>query len=196
MAGQPYADRNKGKARGQKRQDELDEVLSTLLPKVAGQDQENPLTTLRRLREAAYDEIVKERVKEVDDIQSGRTVVTEQMCWDVIGMLESGTSILDACRARGHNFSGVFKKVMTDEKMKQAVDHAREMYAHGSVERMRHLIMTEGDPARARVLTDLLKWETSKVLPKFYGDRIDVTTGDKVSFSINMGVSPTPKADK
>lgn len=191
MPGQPYAKRNDGKGRGQKQQEERDRVLASLLPETGGEGDENPYIKLRRLREAAYDEIGKTAKQEAEDLRTGRTVITEDMCLNVISMLEAGTSLIDSCRQLGYSFTGVFKMCMKDEKLKEAVDHAREMYAHGSVERMRRIILTEDDPARARVLTDLLKWETSKVLPKFYGDKIDVTTGDKVSFSINLGPSPT-----
>lgn len=196
MPGQPYAKRNAGKSRGQKQQEERDRVLASLLPETGGEGDENPYIKLRRLREAAYDEIGKVAKQEHQDLKTGRTVITDDMCYEVIGMLEAGTTIIDSCRQLGYNFSGVFQRLMRTEKLKQAVDHAREMYAHGSVERMRRIILTEDDPARARVLTDLLKWETSKVLPKFYGDKIDVTTGDKVSFSINLGASPAKDADK
>jgi hypothetical protein len=46
---------------------------------------------------------------------------------------------------------------------------------------------------RSRLRTDTRKWLLSKVLPKVYGDKIDVTSaGKQVGFAINIDVDDKP----
>ena len=49
---------------------------------------------------------------------------------------------------------------------------AREEYAEARVAEMQNIAETVEDVARAKLLCDNIKWETARVAPKRYGDKI------------------------
>ena len=77
--------------------------------------------------------------------------------------------------------------------LKDRLDAAREDYAHARQTLMHQMIQDEPDPVRARLIADCIKWELSKVLPRFYGDRVAIDAPDGISFALNIA-RPIAKA--
>jgi hypothetical protein len=55
----------------------------------------------------------------------------------------------------------------------RARDHQADFYADEIID----IADTDEDPQRARLRVDARKWKASKLAPKRYGDRMDVTSG-------------------
>jgi hypothetical protein len=100
----------------------------------------------------------------------------------ILGRLEDGLTLPVACAEAGLNYSNVAKRIRADPELTTAYAHARELYSHFRVAEMYEVARNEPDVQRAKLLTDIAKWEVSKVLPKIYGERtaLDVTTMNKV----------------
>lgn len=181
MAGWPSRREAQGKAKGQRAEEQRETAMGEAL--AVGED--NPVLAAMMVREQAYDQLIESHKAEEE--QSQRTPITDDQCLEVISLMEAGLPLLDGCKSMGYSFTGIYKRIMRTPTLKAAYDAGREMYAHAAVERTKRLAMIEPDPQRARLLIDILKWETSKVLPKFYGDKINVDTADGVTFQLNLG---------
>jgi hypothetical protein len=202
MAGRPTRRAAAGKKPGERAQEQRDSAIAAVVSygtqkgrgtKDDESSMSNPVLEAMQEREEAYRVLVQEQVREAQDIASGRTVITDEMCREAIQLLAAGMPLYDACAGKGYSFTGVYQRIMRTPELNQAYTAAREMYAHGAVERIKHLAKVEPDPQRARLLIDTLKWETSKVLPKFYGDKITHEAGEGITFSMNIGQSATKK---
>ena len=201
MPGQPNAKRNAGKARGQKAAEERAKVMSEMAAesaKIAGGTKEQPVTAdlasnpvwqayeERRQANLARMQAEGEAWKEAE-----KNPATVEQTQRAIALMANGYTVREACELLGYSYPAINKTMYRSEELRQAADHAREQYAHERVRRMHEIIRDEPDAARARVLADAIKWEVSKVLPKFYGDKLDVGINDKAVFSINLGTSPS-----
>lgn len=135
---------------------------------------------LQRLREEG------EKFKEGADKMAPKEKVMA-----VIGMISCGHTGPEACDALGISLYSYYNHLARDPEVKRAADEARLEYAHARVADMYRRVEEEPDPQKARIYADIVKWEVSKVLPKFYGDRIDVTSnGEGIRF--NIGIPPKP----
>ena len=56
---------------------------------------------------------------------------------------------------------------------------AKAIGAEQCVDEMEEIARTEEDVQRAKLIIDTRKWSLSKQIPKKYGDKLDVTSGDK-----------------
>ena len=177
----PISKRNAGKSRGQK----IKEQLDGLTPEQALS--RNPVWQAYLERREAYK--AKLQAEGAEWRQAQGISYTEQQCMDCIEMTGKGYSLREAAEALGLYYSAVNMCIYRSDSLKAAMNAAREQYAHERVRRIDEIVASEPDPARARILVDAIKWEVSKVLPKFYGDKIDVGVSDKVSFSINLAPS-------
>lgn len=65
---------------------------------------------------------------------------------------------------------------------------AKQDQADYLAEEIVHIADTEENPNKARVRVDARKWVASKLKPKSYGDKIDMTSGDQpISFTVVRG---------
>lgn len=62
----------------------------------------------------------------------------------------------------------------------QAVARAREMAQDAWVDKLPEIAQTEQDVQRARLLCDNIKWAASKIKPRVYGDKLDVTVEHRI----------------
>ena len=134
-----------------------------------------------------------ERLKEVGlDWREGvDNPIGRDAAGPVIVMHSHGYTVPECCQALGVSLSAFYNAVGRDQVIREQLNTARADYAHRRVAMMQELITTEPDPIRARLIADCLRWEVSKVLPKVYGDKIDVTSaGEGVTFSIGIKRKP------
>lgn len=61
-----------------------------------------------------------------------------------------------------------------------AVTLAREMAQDGWVDKMQEIAETTPDVNRARLLVDAIKWRASKIKPRTYGDKLDITLDARI----------------
>lgn len=67
----------------------------------------------------------------------------------------------------------------TNESFMQQYAHAKEDQAETYEEMMLETAKQEKDVARARLIVDTMKWTASKLKPKKYGDKVDMTSDGK-----------------
>jgi hypothetical protein len=216
MAGQPNARRNAGKARGQKAAEERAAVAAQMKAEKAGQPQKRGATKEQQAQTGtavvdlsgnavwqAYEERKQARLAQLqaegaewrraEALEKQGVIPTHEQCQDCIELVESGHNLLEAAESLGYSYYAINKAIRKSKELSARLNDAKEMYAHERVRRVSAIIANEPDPARARILADLIKWEVSKVLPKFYGDKLDVAVTDKVSFSFGLAPSSSKK---
>lgn len=64
-----------------------------------------------------------------------------------------------------------------------AVTRAREMAQDLMVDKMHDIADTEPDINRARLKIDTIRWTASKIKPRTYGDKLDVTVEHRIDIS-------------
>lgn len=113
----------------------------------------------------------------------------------VIDMVSKGHTAPEACTALEISLYSFYRMLSRHPDMKAAADQARLDYAHARVADLYRRVEEEPDAQKARIYADLVKWEVSKVLPKFYGDKLDVTSaGEGIRFAINFNGAAPEKA--
>lgn len=95
---------------------------------------------------------------------------------EIVAILErvaGGLTLKQSCKKARRDYPNVVKRIHASDPLKQLYAHAREEYARGRVQDMHDIAKNPRiDPQRARVMIDVIKWETSRVLPKEFGDRV------------------------
>ena len=85
-----------------------------------------------------------------------------------------------ACKVGGrpsiHQFVRLLDK---DEDLRKQYARAREIQADYIAAECVEIADTDSDPQRARVRVDARKWYASKLKPKVYGDKLDITSAEQ-----------------
>lgn len=89
----------------------------------------------------------------------------------ILGMLADGIPIVRSCRDLGVNRSELYI-AMDREQLADMHARAREEYAEARVEEMQNIAETIEDVGRAKLLCDNIKWESARVAPKKYGEKV------------------------
>lgn len=93
----------------------------------------------------------------------------------ICGDLVDGLSLRQACAKQGRPDKATFLRWMeTDEQLRDQYARAREAQAETYAAEIIEIVDTEPDAARARVRMDARRWVASKLLPKKYGDKVQV----------------------
>jgi hypothetical protein len=95
-----------------------------------------------------------------------------------------GRSLRSICREDGMPYiATVFRWLDENDWFKEQYIRAKDNQADTNAEDIQELVheVRTGkiDPQAARVAGDLLKWSSSKLKPKKYGDKLDVTSDGK-----------------
>lgn len=97
--------------------------------------------------------------------------VSRETAITIISMLADGKPVVKSCRELGVNRSELYiaidREILTD-----MLARAREEYAEARVEEMQNIAETVEDVARAKLLCDNIKWETCRIAPKTYGEKV------------------------
>ena len=90
-------------------------------------------------------------------------------------LIASGMSLRKACEIDGiPSTTTVMKWLREREDFAAQYARAREVQAEHYAEDIVEIADTEPDAARARVRVDARKWTAAKLLPKKYGDRVNL----------------------
>lgn len=95
-----------------------------------------------------------------------------------------------------------FNFIVKDPTKQRIYQYAREVLAHKLFDDLLTISKGEGSEdtitkvQRDRLQADVIKWYISKVLPKIYGEKLDVTTNGESVNVISLGVGITPTSNK
>lgn len=107
------------------------------------------------------------------------TTYSEEFGASICERLIEGESLRAICRSdTGPGLSTVFQWLLAVPSFAEQYARAREVQAHIIFDDTKDMVDNEPDPAKARVMLDQRKWATSKLLPKVYGDKLELRHGD------------------
>ena len=98
-------------------------------------------------------------------------MATREEAIHVLALLSDGVPIVQSCKELGITRSKLYVAI-DRECLGDMHARAREEYAEARVAEMQNIAETVEDVARAKLLCDNIKWETARVAPKKYGDKI------------------------
>lgn len=118
----------------------------------------------------------------------------------ILDTMSTGISLRRACHPFNLPPSTLLRWVRADEPpgLSEQYARAREQQAHALADGIVDLAMDEAskaDPNLLRVRLDAAKWAASKILPRVYGDRIDLNHSGNVGVTVGWVVDLTPPAD-
>ena len=146
---------------------------------------------LDKVRREYFEDCETERMLKVIEQMSRRRgrpeTISEAQLIEIIELHAEGEPLKLCCEAFGITRLGFMWRVNKSSDLLSRLAVAREQSAHSKVDGAWAIARTEPDVERARLLTDLCRWEVSKVLPTLYGDRLKVEAPDGVVFSLNIG---------
>jgi len=93
----------------------------------------------------------------------------------VCTLIASGQSIERACKLAGVTEYRYTKWLADMPAFELSVRRARAILVDRQVDEMDQVARTEPDVNRARLIVDGIKWRASKLIPKVYGDKLDIT---------------------
>lgn len=146
---------------------------------------------LDKLRREYFEDLETERMlKVIEQLERRRgrqESISDDQLLHIIELHGEGEPLKLACEAFGISRMGFMNRVNGNSDLLARLAAAREQSAHSKVDGAWAIARTEPDVERARLLSDLCRWEVSKVLPTLYGDRLKVDAPDGVVFSLNIG---------
>lgn len=103
----------------------------------------------------------------------GAVEVTVAMIEIVLERLTEGLTLKQSCTKSKLSYTNVIRRIGESDDLKKLHARVREEYMRRRVGDMHDIAKNPKiDPARARLMIDVIKWESARVLPKEYGDRV------------------------
>jgi hypothetical protein len=90
-------------------------------------------------------------------------------------LIATGRSIKETCKIAGISDTQHYAWIAALPAYEQAVRRARAIVVEARVDKMAETAREEPDVNRARLIIDTDKWLASKLAPKVYGDKLDLT---------------------
>jgi transposase-like protein len=112
------------------------------------------------------------------------SIFTQELRTEILSQIAEGKSIRTICRQEGMpSMQSIFYWLAENEDFSEQYVRAKKEQAHALSEDILELAeeVRQGkiDPNAGRVAGDLKKWSASKLLPRIYGDKLDLTTDGK-----------------
>lgn len=108
------------------------------------------------------------------------TKYTDELAAKICERLMNGESLASITRDEGMPVrSTVHLWLANDKAFSDRYEVARQIQADTYADEMEDIARTEEDVQRARLIIDTRKWVASKLKPKKYGDKMDVTSDGK-----------------
>lgn len=98
----------------------------------------------------------------------------------VCTLIASGQSVEKACELAGVTEYRYTKWLADVPAFEQSVRRARAILVDRRVDRIADVARNEPDVNRARLIIDTDKWLAAKLIPKVYGDKLDVTLEHRI----------------
>jgi hypothetical protein len=123
---------------------------------------------------------------------------TEELVDQICALLATGMSLKRVCeREEMPELKTVYNWLHNHDSFLQKYARAKQDSADAMANELEDIadrvLRGELDPNAARVAADIIKWSASKLKPKKYGDKLDMTTNGKdLPTPIYAGLSKTP----
>lgn len=116
--------------------------------------------------------------------QSSDIPYDEELAYQIVEMIADGISLKRICELDGMPRKASFYRWMDSkqdlrDKYARAKDDAADALADDIEDIANAVLKGVYDPAAARVAVDAKKWIASKLKPKKYGDKLDLTSDGK-----------------
>jgi len=134
-----------------------------------------------------------------DLMAATKNVLTVEQIEEIIERVASGLTLLQSCKKAKKDYMNVNKRINADSELKRLHAYAREEHMRVRVQSAHDIAADPNiDPARARIMIDLIKWEVARVLPKEFGDRVqqEVIITHNTTLSQRMQAARTRAAVK
>ena len=124
---------------------------------------------------------------------------------NIINDLISGETIANALKKNDeYPTAATFFKWLIQDPQKQSIyKYAREVLAHKLFDELNEIAKGSKDEPdtvvkvqRDRLRTDTIKFYIAKILPKVYGDKIDVTSNGEAINVVSLGVGIKPVSNE
>lgn len=119
----------------------------------------------------------------------GATALTDEEVIAIIERIADGVTLKQSCQKSKRAYAAVKKYIDASKELKALYAQAREEYVRSRVQEMHDIAKDKSiDPARARIMIDVIKWEAARVIPKEFGDRVqqEVIINDNRTLSTRM----------
>jgi hypothetical protein len=125
--------------------------------------------------------------------KNGRpTIYTDDLGTKICTRIANGESIRTMVKGKDMPSSSTIFRWLLDEEYKsfwEQYEKARNIQAELMFEELIEIAdAKEADVMRDRLRVDTRKWYLSKIVPKKYGDKVDVTSGGKPMPLLNLNV--------
>jgi hypothetical protein len=123
---------------------------------------------------------------------AGAVEITDEQIEEVIARLCEGLTLKQSCKKSKFSYPNIVRRIGSNPVLKQLHAHAREEYVRVRVQDMHDIAKNPRiDPKRARVMIDVIKWESARVLPKEFGDRVqqEVIITNNTTLSTRMAAA-------
>ena len=122
---------------------------------------------------------------------------TQEVERRIVEGLMSGLSLVKVCEQEGMpDRVTVCKWMSADEAFATKCVRAREIQADLNDDKLIDVVnkLESGEltPEQARVMSSILQWRASKLLPKKYGDRLNVDQQGEVKVLVSYGLPSAP----
>jgi hypothetical protein len=125
------------------------------------------------------------------------SIKTDEKLETILTEIVEGKSLREICMADGMpTVATVFKWLSEDTVFSEKYTRAREAQQDTYADEITFIADTEPDPQKARVRIDARKWHASKLAPKKYGDKVDLTHANPDGSNITFQTVFEPKPDR
>ena len=108
------------------------------------------------------------------------TKYTKALALEICARIAEGQSVRKISKSRKMpNASTIHAWVLDNEEFSKQYARAKGIGADVELDELEEIARQEDDVQRARLIVDTKKWGLSKKMPKKYGDKLDVTSGNK-----------------
>lgn len=120
------------------------------------------------------------------------TIYTEELAYKILNRIREGESVRSIARDESMPAqSTIFDWALNHETFSVQYDKAKDVGMEVRAEEIEEIAETMEDLQRAKLVTDVKKWNMSKLKPKRFGDKMDVTSDGKA-----LNISFDPSFDK
>lgn len=129
----------------------------------------------------------------------GATPLTDDEVIEIVERIADGLTLKQSCKKSKRAYANVKKRIDEVQQLKSLYAQAREEYVRARVQEMHDIAKNPRiDPARARIMIDVIKWEAARVIPKEYGDRVqqEVIITNNTTLSTRMAQARARAAAK
>lgn len=103
----------------------------------------------------------------------GAVAVTAEQIMEILDRLPDGLTLKQSCKKSKLAYFNIVRRIGESPELKYLHAQAREEYARTRAQDIHDIAKnTRLDPATRRMMIDAIKWETARVLPKEFGDRV------------------------